>query len=66
MNVIGLNGRPSVKNLVELLKEWLTYRKETVRRRLQFRLDKVVDRLHILEGLMTAYLNIDEVKVAAR
>ncbi len=61
LNMIGLNGRPGVKGLVGILKEWLTYRKETVRRRLQFRLDKVVDRLHIQEGLMIAYLNIDEV-----
>ncbi len=61
LNMIGLNGLPAVKDLVGMLKEWLAYRKETVRRRLQFRLDKVVDRLHILEGLMIAYLNIDEV-----
>jgi topoisomerase-4 subunit A len=61
LNVIGLNGRPQVKNLVALLGEWLTFRQETVRRRLQYRLDKIVTRLHILEGLLTAYLNIDEV-----
>ena len=61
MNMIGLNGRPAVKNLVTILKEWLTFRVETVRRRLQWRLDKVEKRLHILEGLMVAYLNIDEV-----
>ncbi len=61
MNMIGLNGRPQVKNLVGILKEWLSYRFETVRRRLQWRLDKVEKRLHILEGLMVAYLNIDEV-----
>jgi len=61
MNMIGLNGRPQVKNLVTILKEWLTFRVETVRRRLQWRLDKVEKRLHILEGLMIAYLNIDEV-----
>ncbi|MBX2835675.1 MAG: DNA topoisomerase IV subunit A [Gammaproteobacteria bacterium] len=61
MNMIGLNGRPAVKPLVKILKEWLTYRIETVRRRLQWRLDKVEKRLHILEGLMVAYLNIDEV-----
>lgn len=60
-NMIGLNGRPQVKDLRTLLKEWLSYRLDTVRRRLNYRLDKVVDRLHILEGLMTAYLNIDEV-----
>ncbi len=61
MNMIGIDGRPKVKNLKEILTEWLSYRTETVRRRLQFRLDKVLARLHILEGLMIAYLNIDEV-----
>ncbi|NOS73002.1 MAG: DNA topoisomerase IV subunit A [Methyloglobulus sp.] len=61
MNMIGLDGRPRVKNLREILVEWLTFRTETVRRRLQFRLDKVLARLHILEGLLIAYLNIDEV-----
>jgi len=60
-NVIGLNGRPQVKNLKAILTEWLSYRTETVRRRLQFRLDKVLARLHILEGMMIAFLNIDEV-----
>jgi len=61
LNVIGLNGRPQVKSLKGLLSEWLVYRFETVRRRLQFRLDKVLDRLHILDGLLIAFLNIDEV-----
>ncbi|MCG5500428.1 DNA topoisomerase IV subunit A [Ectothiorhodospira lacustris] len=61
LNVIGLDGRPQVKNLVQLLTEWLIFRTETVRRRLQWRLDKVEKRLHILEGLLIAYLNIDEV-----
>ena len=61
MNVIGLNGRPRMFNLVELLKEWLAFRKETVKRRLAHRLQIVTDRLHILEGLLVAYLNIDEV-----
>ncbi|HEY9017447.1 DNA topoisomerase IV subunit A [Thiomicrospira sp.] len=61
LNVIGLNGRPQVKNLRGLLSEWLVYRVETVRRRLQYRLDKVLDRLHILDGLLIAFLNIDEV-----
>lgn len=61
MNMIGLDGRPQVKNLRDLLVEWLTYRTETVRRRLQYRLDKIIARLHVLEGLLTAYLNIDEV-----
>ncbi|WP_313026977.1 DNA topoisomerase IV subunit A [Pseudomonas lopnurensis] len=60
-NVIGLDGRPQVKNLRVLLGEWLTYRIGTVRRRLQFRLDKVEKRLHLLEGLLVAFLNLDEV-----
>tara|TARA_R110002072_G_scaffold136124_2_gene278168 strand:- start:141344 stop:143620 length:2277 start_codon:yes stop_codon:yes gene_type:complete len=60
-NMIGTNGRPQVKNLRSLLAEWLTFRTETVRRRLQYRLQKVLDRLHILEGLLVAFLNIDEV-----
>lgn len=61
MNVIGNDGRPCVKGLRDMLSEWLEFRVTTVRRRLQFRLDKVLDRLHILEGLLAAYLNIDEV-----
>lgn len=61
MNVIGLDGRPQVKDLKMMLSEWLVYRTETVRRRLQYRLDKVLARLHILEGLLVAFLNIDEV-----
>ena len=61
LNIIGLNGRPQVKDLRVILKEWLEYRTETVRRRLQFRLDKVLAQIHVLEGLMTAYLKIDEV-----
>ena len=61
LNVIGLDGLPGVRNLKGLLGEWLEYRTETVRRRLQYRLDKVVDRLHILAGYLIAYLNIDEV-----
>lgn len=61
LNMIGLDGRPQVKNLHEILVEWLAFRTETVRRRLQFRLDKVLARLHILDGLLIAYLNIDEV-----
>lgn len=60
-NVIGLDGKPSVKDLRTLLSEWLQYRVGTVRRRLQFRLDKVERRLHLLEGLLTAFLNLDEV-----
>jgi topoisomerase-4 subunit A len=61
LNMIGLNGRPQVKGLRDLLAEWLQFRTETVRRRLQWRLDRVQARLHILEGLLAAYLNIDEV-----
>ena len=60
-NVIGLNGRPQVKGLKPMLQEWLVYRIETVRRRLQYRLDKVLARLHILDGMLIAFLNIDEV-----
>jgi topoisomerase-4 subunit A len=61
MNMIGLDGKPKVKGLREILVEWLAFRTETVRRRLQYRLDKVLARLHILDGLLIAYLNIDEV-----
>ncbi|MGZ8249909.1 MAG: DNA topoisomerase IV subunit A, partial [Methylomagnum sp.] len=61
LNMIGLNGKPQVKNLPEILLEWLSFRTETVRRRLQFRLDKIIARLHILDGLLIAFLNIDEV-----
>ncbi|MBD5770222.1 DNA topoisomerase IV subunit A [Marinomonas colpomeniae] len=61
MNVIGLDGLPQVKTLKNFLSEWLRFRIDVVRRRLQFRLDKVLNRLHILEGLLIAYLNIDEV-----
>ncbi|MEX0618988.1 MAG: DNA gyrase subunit A, partial [Pseudohongiellaceae bacterium] len=60
-NMIGINRRPQVKDLLGILKEWLQFRTVTVRRRLQHRLDKVLDRLHILDGLLIAYLNIDEV-----
>ncbi len=61
MNMIGIDGRPGVKSLNEILSEWLSFRTVTTRRRLQFRLDKVQKRLHLLEGLLIAYLNIDEV-----
>lgn len=61
MNLIGLDGRPKVYNLRDLLKDWLSYRTETVRRRLQHRLDRVTDRIHLLDGLLIAFLNIDEV-----
>jgi topoisomerase IV subunit A len=61
MNMIGINGRPQVKNLVEILTEWLEYRAETVRKKLNFRLEKILKRLHILEGFLIAFLNLDEV-----
>jgi len=61
MNMIGTDGKPQVKNLKTILTEWLVYRRDTVTRRLQWRLDKVLERLHILEGLLIAHLNIDEV-----
>ena len=61
MNMIGLDHKPAVKGLLEILNEWLTFRRTTVTRRLQYRLDKVLSRLHILEGFMIAFLNIDEV-----
>ena len=61
MNVIGMDGRPQVKNLKQLLSEWLVFRQTTVTRRLRHRLDKVERRLHLLEGLLVAFLNLDEV-----
>jgi topoisomerase-4 subunit A len=61
LNMIAMDGRPRVMNLREILTEWLSYRRETVRRRLQHRLDKVLERLHLLAGLLIAFLNIDEV-----
>ncbi|MFK5985372.1 MAG: DNA topoisomerase IV subunit A, partial [Pseudomonadota bacterium] len=61
MNIIGLNGKPQVLGLKPILQQWLEYRFEVVRRRLQYRLDKIIHRLHILEGLLIAFLNIDEV-----
>jgi topoisomerase-4 subunit A len=61
LNMIGLNGRPQVKGLLEILTEWLEYRMATVKRRLQHRLDIVSQRLHILKGLLIAFLNLDEV-----
>jgi len=60
-NMIGIDKRPQVKDIASLLKEWIQFRTETVRRRLQFRLDKIIDRMHILDGLLIAFLNIDEV-----
>ncbi len=61
MNVIGLDGRPGVRNLRDMLAEWLEYRMATVTRRLEYRLGKVNDRLHLLDGLLIAFLNLDEV-----
>ncbi|KOY63531.1 DNA topoisomerase IV [Photorhabdus heterorhabditis] len=61
LNMIGLDNRPTVKGLVEILSEWLIFRRETVRKRLNHRLAKVLKRLHVLEGLLIAFLNIDEV-----
>lgn len=61
MNMLGLDGRPKVKPLLTVLSEWNTFRIQTVTRRLQYRLDRVERRLHILEGLLVAFLNIDEV-----
>ncbi|MCP5451499.1 MAG: DNA topoisomerase IV subunit A [Gammaproteobacteria bacterium] len=61
LNMIGLDGRPQVKNLRQILEEWLQYRLITVRRRLEHRRHQVEQRLHILDGLLIAYLNLDEV-----
>jgi len=61
LNVISINGKPRVLDLRSMLRQWLTFRMDTVTRRLEHRLDQVVDRMHILEGLLVAYLNIDEV-----
>lgn len=61
MNVIGLDGKPQVKPLIPMLKEWLEYRTQVVTNRLNHRLDKILTRLHILQGLLIAFLNIDEV-----
>ncbi len=61
LNVIALDGRPKVLGLKELLTEWLEFRTATVKRRLKFRLEKVLARLHILDGLLIAFLNLDEV-----
>jgi topoisomerase-4 subunit A len=61
MNIVALDGRPRTFDLVGLLSEWIKFRKETVKRRLKHRLQIVLDRLHILDGLLIAYLNIDEV-----
>ncbi len=66
MNVIGIDGRPQLKNLRDLLAEWLTFRIDTVRRRLEHRLEKVAARLHVLEGYLVAFLSIDEVIAVIR
>jgi len=61
LNMIGLNGKPQVKNIKMILTEWLSYRTEVVKRRLTHRLEKVLDRLHLLDGLLIAFLNLDEI-----
>ncbi|MBU6198771.1 MAG: DNA topoisomerase IV subunit A [Xanthomonadaceae bacterium] len=61
LNLIGLDGKPQVKNLKQILAEWLAFRTDTVTRRLKHRLEKVERRLHLLEGLRIAFLNLDEV-----
>lgn len=61
LNMIGLDGRPKVKNLLVILQEWLEYRQATVRKRLEFHLNKILHRLHLLEGFLIVYLHIDEV-----
>lgn len=61
LNMIGLDGRPKVKNLLVILQEWLEYRQATVRKRLAFHLNKILHRLHLLEGFLIVYLHIDEV-----
>lgn len=61
LNMLGINGKPAVKNLFEILSEWLTYRKQTIEKRLKYRLNAVNNRLHLLEGLLTVFLNLDEV-----
>ena len=61
MNLITLKGGPKVFSLVDLLKEWVIFRKDTVKRKLEHRLDQVNDRLHILEGLLTIFIDLDKV-----
>ncbi|MFK3617321.1 DNA topoisomerase IV subunit A, partial [Coxiella burnetii] len=61
LNMIGIDGRPKVKDLISLLKEWLEFRMQTVRKRLQYRLQFVIERLHLLEGFIIAYLNLDAI-----
>lgn len=61
MNLIGLNGAPAVKPLNEIIFEWIAFRRNTTERRIQARINKIINRVHIIEGLLVAYLNIDEV-----
>lgn len=61
LNIIGQDGRPQVKNLKQLLSQWLAFRRNTITRRLQHRLERVDQRLHLLQGLLIAYINLDEV-----
>ncbi len=61
LNMIGIDGKPQVKNLRDLLQEWLNFRLETVSQRLRFRLEQLIARLHILAGLMIAFLNLDDI-----
>jgi topoisomerase-4 subunit A len=61
MNIIGIDGRPAVMDLRRILKDWLSFRTDVTRRRLDYRLQKVEKRLHLLDGLLIAFLNIDEV-----
>ena len=63
---IGIDGRPRQRNLHEIISEWLTFRTTTVTRRTRYRLDKVTDRIHVLEGRMVVYLNVDEVIATIR
>ncbi|MFL2555249.1 MAG: DNA topoisomerase IV subunit A [Gammaproteobacteria bacterium] len=66
LNIIGINGKPQVKDLKVILKEWLDYRIETVRKKLQYRLDNIVSLIHILNGLIIAYLNLDKIIIIIR
>ena len=61
MTVIGLNRKPQTLGLLEILKQWLKFRRQTVVRRLEFRLNQITERLHLLDGLLVAYLNLDEI-----
>lgn len=61
LNMLGLDGKPAVKNLLQILNEWLDFRRNTVKNRLNYRLEKILNRLHIIQGLLIAYLSIDEV-----